>query len=102
MCATSLNDDKFAHPVIFGVFEGQFCDMRAQKWAILPWPMLTFCQSPHVVESLTTRYGGIKEKSEPRVLRVSTAIYQHPPPIHGVAMKWKKKIGDGRRDPKGL
>jgi hypothetical protein len=30
-CATSLNDDKFAHPVIFGVFEGQFCDMSAQK-----------------------------------------------------------------------
>jgi hypothetical protein len=23
-CATSLNDDEFAHPVIFGVFEGQF------------------------------------------------------------------------------
>jgi hypothetical protein len=24
------------------VFEGQFCDMNAQKWAILSWPMLTF------------------------------------------------------------
>jgi hypothetical protein len=40
--ATSLNDDKFAHPVIFGVFVGQFCDMNVQKLAILPWPMLTF------------------------------------------------------------
>ncbi len=40
-------------------------------------------------------------KSEPRVLRVSTAIYQHPPTIHGVAMKRKKKMGDGQRDPKG-
>jgi hypothetical protein len=44
MVATSLNDDKFAHPVIFGAFEGQFCDMSAQKWAILPWSMLTFYQ----------------------------------------------------------
>jgi hypothetical protein len=33
--ATSLNDDKFAHPVIFGVFVGQFCDMNVQKSAIL-------------------------------------------------------------------
>ncbi len=30
-CATSLNDDKFPHPVIFGVFGGQFCDMSMQK-----------------------------------------------------------------------
>ncbi len=29
--ATSLNDDKFAHPVISGVFVGQFCDMIVQK-----------------------------------------------------------------------
>ena len=41
-CATSLNDDKFAPQVIFGVFEGRFCEMSAQKLAILPWPMLTF------------------------------------------------------------
>jgi hypothetical protein len=34
-------------------------------------------QSPHVPEPLTTRYGGIEEKSEPRVLRVSIAIHQH-------------------------
>jgi hypothetical protein len=34
-------------------------------------------------------------KSEPRVLRVSMAIYQHPPTIHGVAMKRKKNMGDG-------
>ncbi len=38
---------------------------------------------------------GIEEKSEPRVLRVSMAIHQHPPTIHGVAMKRKKKMGDG-------
>jgi hypothetical protein len=30
-CAKYLNDDKFAHPVIFGVFGGQFCDMSVQK-----------------------------------------------------------------------
>jgi hypothetical protein len=29
--ATSLNDDEFAHPVIFGVFVGQFCIMSVQK-----------------------------------------------------------------------
>jgi hypothetical protein len=29
------------------------------------------------------------------------AIYQHPPMIHGVAVKRKKKMGDGQRDPKG-
>ena len=44
MCATSLNDDEFAHPVIFGVFEGGFCDMSLQKSAISPWSMLTFYQ----------------------------------------------------------
>ncbi len=43
-CATSLNDDEFAHPVIFGVFEGGFCDMSLQKSAISPWSMLTFYQ----------------------------------------------------------
>jgi hypothetical protein len=31
MSATSLNDDMFAHPVIFGVFVGQLCDMTVQK-----------------------------------------------------------------------
>ncbi len=48
---------------------------------------LVTCQSPHVPESLTTRQGGIEEKSEPRVLWVSMAIYQqrqrqwqHPDP----------------------
>ena len=35
------------------------------------------------------------------VLRVSTYYYQHPPTIHGVAVKRKNKMGDGRRDPKG-
>jgi hypothetical protein len=34
------------------------------------------------------------------VLRVSTYYNQHPPTIHGVAMKRKNKMGDGRRDPK--
>jgi hypothetical protein len=29
--------------------------------------------------------------SEPRVLRVSTGIYQHPPTICGIAMKQKRK-----------
>jgi hypothetical protein len=43
----------------------------------------------------------MEEKSEPRVLKVSTAIYQHPPTIYGIAMKQKKKMGDGQRDPKG-
>jgi hypothetical protein len=38
---------------------------------------LVTCQSPHVPESLTTRWGGIEEKSEPRVLRVSTCVSQH-------------------------
>jgi hypothetical protein len=52
MCASSLNDDKFAHPVIFGVFEGQFCDMSAKKLAILPWLMLTFYQYDSVVSRL--------------------------------------------------
>jgi hypothetical protein len=33
--ATSLNDDKFAHPVIFVVFVGRFCGMIVQKSAIL-------------------------------------------------------------------
>jgi hypothetical protein len=42
--ATSLNDEEFAHPVIFGVFVGRFCDMSMQKLAILTWPMLTFYQ----------------------------------------------------------
>jgi hypothetical protein len=42
-----------------------------------------------------------EEKSEPRVFRVSTAIYQNPPMIHGVAMKRKKKMGGGLRDPIG-
>jgi hypothetical protein len=37
---------------------------------------LVTCQSPHIPESLTTRLGGIEEKSEHRVLRVSTAIHQ--------------------------
>jgi hypothetical protein len=40
--ATSLNDDEFTHPVIFGVFEGRFSNLSVQKCAILPWPMLTF------------------------------------------------------------
>ncbi len=35
------------------------------------------------------------------VLRVSMYYYQHPPTIHGVAVKRKNKMGDGRRDPKG-
>jgi hypothetical protein len=35
MSATSLNDDKFAHPVIFGVFVDQFCDMIVQNLAII-------------------------------------------------------------------
>jgi hypothetical protein len=35
--------------------------------------------------------GEVKEKSEPRVLRVSTAISQQPPTIpYGVA-RWKQK-----------
>jgi hypothetical protein len=33
--ATSLNDGKFAHPFIFGVFVGQFCGMIVKKMAIL-------------------------------------------------------------------
>jgi hypothetical protein len=26
-----MNDDEFAHPVIFGVFVGLFCDMSMQN-----------------------------------------------------------------------
>ncbi len=41
-CATSPNDDKFAHPFMFGVFGQKFWSMSLQKSAILPWLMLTF------------------------------------------------------------
>jgi hypothetical protein len=55
------------------------------------------------LQSLTTHGDrGMKRRvSLGRVLRVSTSIYQHPPRIHGVAMKQKKIMGDGRRDQKG-
>ncbi len=52
--------------------------------------------------SLTTHGDrGIRRSQVSLVLRVSTYYYQHPPTIHGVAVKWKNKMGDGRRDPKG-
>jgi hypothetical protein len=42
----------------------------------------------------------MQRRVRPRVLRVSTAIYHHTPTIRGIAMKRKKKMGDGQRDPK--
>ncbi len=52
--------------------------------------------------SLTTHGDrGIRRSQVSLVLRISMYYYQHPPTIHGVAVKRKNKMGDGRRDPKG-
>jgi hypothetical protein len=60
-CATSLNDDKFAHPDMFGVFGGQFCDMSAQKSAILTWLIL-----------FNYQYGGNLLKPQPTTTQHNT------------------------------
>ncbi len=52
-------------------------------------------------QSLTTHDRGMRRRVRPRVLRVSTAIYHHPPTICGIAMKREKKMGDGQREPEG-
>jgi hypothetical protein len=52
--------------------------------------------------SLTTHGDrGIRRSQVSLVLRVSAYYYQYPPMIHGIAVKQKNKMGDGRRDPKG-
>jgi hypothetical protein len=43
----------------------------------------------------------MRRRVRPRVLRVSTAMSNTPPMIHGIAMKQKKRMGDGQRDPEG-
>jgi hypothetical protein len=46
----------FAHPIIFGVFEGQFCAVSMQKSAVLTWLKLLYYQYGSYTQNHTTQH----------------------------------------------